>query len=390
MKDKGYRSVGIRFLGGSLIQIESIYYSRVGKEKPGKQKKGFYAGFILLGIHDYCTAAVASEISLLSTALSSTKEAQQLIMELRGYKIDEKTMFRIFKRFAERARICRDMDKLPAINDGNEKASLAISTDGGRTRIRKKKSGKKTKKGRNRYSTDWREPKLIIIYWLDDDGKRSSRHCPIIDANLEGPDEIFALLIYYLKKIGMENIKKLIFISDGAKWIWGRVKNMLPQIGLKNVEFFAALDFYHAVEHLSNIAALKKWNAQEKKKWVRKQRKRLLKGFCDKVVEEIKKVCKGTKNALLKRERAFFISHWNDGHLCYGVLKELNLPIGSGAVESAIRRVVNMRLKGAGIFWQKETANAMLLLRSYYKAGRWNMLKNMAFIGGKQNIICYP
>lgn len=390
MKDKGYRSAGVRFLGGSIIQIESIYYYRAGKEKPGKQKRGFYPGLILLGINDSCTPALASEISLLSTALSSAKETQQLLMELRGYRVDEKTIVRIFKRFAERARVCRDTDNMPAISDSNEPMSVAISTDGGRTRIRKNKSGRKTKKGRNRYSTDWREPKLIIIYWLNEEGKRSSKHLPIIDANLDGPDEIFALLMYYLKKIGMKNIKKLLFISDGAKWIWERVKNMLPQIGLENVEFFAALDFYHAVEHLNNIASLKEWNAQEKKKWVRKQRKLLLKGCCDKVIDSIQKVCKGAKNKILQRERRFFIKHWKDGHLCYGLLKSLNLPIGSGAVESAIRRVINMRLKGAGIFWHKETANAMLLLRSYYKAGRWNMLKNMAFIGGEESIKCYP
>ena len=243
-----------------------MYYHRSGKEKAKKHNKGFYPGLILLGIHDYCTPAVASEVSLLSTTSSSTKEAQQLIMELRGYNIGEKTIVRIFKRFAERARACRDMNKMPIVKKADGKMSVAISTDGGRTRIRKKKRGRKTKKGRNRYSTDWREPKLIIIYWLDDDGKKSTQYCPIIDANLEGPDEIFALLIYYLGKIGLENIKKLIFVSDGAKWIWERVKKMVIQMGLKRIEFFAALDFYHAVEHLNNLAALKKWDAQEKKK----------------------------------------------------------------------------------------------------------------------------
>jgi hypothetical protein len=34
----------------------------------------------------------------------------------------------------------------------------------------------------------------------------------------------------------------------------------------------------------------------------------------------------------------------------YKTVSELNLPIGSGAMESAIRRVVNLRLKGASIF----------------------------------------
>jgi hypothetical protein len=59
------------------------------------------------------------------------------------------------------------------------------------------------------------------------------------------------------------------------------------------------------------------------------------------------------------------------------------MPIGSGAVESAVRRVINLRLKSPCIFWTEETAEEMLLLlRAYYKSGRWNLLKKMAYEGG--------
>jgi len=59
-------------------------------------------------------------------------------------------------------------------------------------------------------------------------------------------------------------------------------------------------------------------------------------------------------------------------------IKNENLPIGSGAMESSIRRVINMRLKGAATYWLKENAEGMLMLRSYFKSGRWNMLKRLA------------
>ena len=64
--------------------------------------------------------------------------------------------------------------------------------------------------------------------------------------------------------------------------------------------------------------------------------------------------------------------------MAYAKLMALKLPIGSGAIESAVRRVINLRLKGAGLFWCRASAEAILLLRSYYKAGRWQMLKQMA------------
>jgi hypothetical protein len=40
--------------------------------------------------------------------------------------------------------------------------------------------------------------------------------------------------------------------------------------------------------------------------------------------------------------------------------------------------VVNLRIKGPGIFWHPESAEAMLMLRAFCKAGRWNLLKDMA------------
>ena len=53
------------------------------------------------------------------------------------------------------------------------------------------------------------------------------------------------------------------------------------------------------------------------------------------------------------------------------------------AVESAIRartscHSINLRIKGASIYWLPESVDAILLLRSFYKSGRWNCLQRMA------------
>src|SRR5215212_8130735 len=63
----------------------------------------------------------------------------------------------------------------------------------------------------------------------------------------------------------------------------------------------------------------------------------------------------------------------------YAALAQAGLPFGSGAIESAVRRVINLRLKGAGIFWHKPSAEAMLLLRCFAKAGRLQQLHSLAF-----------
>ena len=62
----------------------------------------------------------------------------------------------------------------------------------------------------------------------------------------------------------------------------------------------------------------------------------------------------------------------------YAGFRYFNVTTGSGCVESAIRRVINLRLKSPGIFWKRETAETMLFLRSTLLCGRWNhMLVNL-------------
>ena len=136
------------------------------------------------------------------------------------------------------------------------------------------------------------------------------------------------------------------------------------------------VDFYHAVEHLGKIAALqRRWTAAERQAWIGRQRRRLLKGGAEEVRAAIDAVCGSRPGKALKREREYFKRNGGRGRMDYARIAALKLPIGSGAIESAIRRVVNLRLKGPSISWHKTSAEAVLLLRSYYKAGRWNHLE---------------
>ncbi len=70
----------------------------------------------------------------------------------------------------------------------------------------------------------------------------------------------------------------------------------------------------------------------------------------------------------LKRDCHYFRRHCR--RFAYTWARRLSLPVGSGPMESAIRYVNNFRLKGPGIFWHEETAEAMLMIRADYKAQR--------------------
>ena len=103
---------------------------------------------------------------------------------------------------------------------------VVVSLDGGRVRGRRKKRGPKTKKGRNRFHTDWKEPKLLILYVGGDAGRPSQTWAPIIDGTLRGPEAVFALLLSYARQIGLNAADTVLFIADGAPWIWHRSKRL--------------------------------------------------------------------------------------------------------------------------------------------------------------------
>jgi DNA polymerase-3 subunit epsilon len=56
----------------------------------------------------------------------------------------------------------------------------------------------------------------------------------------------------------------------------------------------------------------------------------------------------------------------------YARFRAEGLPIGSGVIESAVRRIVNLRLKGTSMFWHPENAEGILYLRCQIKSGRWH------------------
>jgi len=140
---------------------------------------------------------------------------------------------------------------------------------------------------------------------------------------------------------------------------------------------YELVDFYHAVQHLGQVAALRKdWSAKARSRWRTQQRHLLLRGEVEQVIAAVQALCQGRNRKAIRTQRDYFIK--NQSRMAYAKLIALKLPIGSGAIESTVRRVVNLRLKGPSLFWCRASAEAILLLRSYYKAGRWNMLKCMA------------
>jgi hypothetical protein len=375
LKNDSRVQVWVRTTGGYSVPVWVTYYRRKGQRRGGKRYAGLYAGLVLLGIYDRCTPALAAEISLLAAMLGSLDEARDVLAN-RGVELDIKTVRLIAYRYAARARVVQQIEST-ALDDTVSGRRVVISTDGGRIRLRETKRGPKTKKGRRRYTGAWREPKVLIIYVVDAEGKREARFAPVIDAILKGPDAVFALLRSYLQRLGITQADQVLFIADGAPWIWKRVPVLVQALGLSTEQVHEVLDFYHAAEHLGKVSALRKdWSAKVRSRWRHQQRRLLLAGEVQRVITAVRDICRGRNSKAIRTHRDYFIK--NQSRMAYAKLMAMKLPIGSGAIESTVRRVVNLRLKGASLFWCRASAEAILLLRSYYKAGRWNLLKRMA------------
>ncbi len=102
----------------------------------------------------------------------------------------------------------------------------------------------------------------------------------------------------------------------------------------------------------------------------------VLRGEGEQGIAAVRARCRGRHSKAIRTHRDSFLK--NQSGMASAQLMALPLPIGSGAIASPVRRVVNLPLTGPSMCWCRARAEAILLLRSYYTAGRWNLLQPMA------------
>jgi hypothetical protein len=244
--------------------------------------------------------------------------------------------------------------------------------DGGRVRIRTQVQTKKRKgvKYRRKIRVEWREPKLLIVYIGDGKGRMLRGTRPWIDGTMGGPDHLMELLAMHLHRLGAARAKSLTFVSDGACWIWNRLDWVIARAGLDPKRVERVLDFYRAMHHVS--LALQALGLPEAERTRRYQalRHQVRAGRSRAVVAALREMAEGQPpESGVWTEIAFLEKH--EPHLRYDWVRYRGRPLGSGAVESAMRRVINLRLKGNGIYWREENAEGMLVLRAAAVTGRW-------------------
>jgi hypothetical protein len=374
----------VRLLGGLVIYVTTLYCSpslRTGRGR-GREGAGVYPEWALLGIQEGKSPALVREVARKTALLPSYEAARRELAE-DGLNLDIKEVHGIGQYAGQAALVYRRREleqyragKLPA---GAEKGKrLGAMIDGGRTKLRpatrKQKGQGKAKKQKRRFKTDWREVKQIIVFEMDEHGRMKKDTQPILDGTFSGPDEIMEVLAMRLHQMGASTASVVAFRADGAPWIWDRLEWVCKRLGLTAEQVSTGLDWCHAVHHVS-LALEPLLEGAERRRVFKKLRKWLRRGSWQQVVDELIRLGQAAQlldDAEVWTEVWYLFRHGDEGHLDYAQFRRRGLPLGSGAIESTIRRVINLRLKGNSIFWEEENAEAMLVLRGLVLSGRWN------------------
>lgn len=162
-----------------------------------------------------------------------------------------------------------------------------------------------------------------------------------------------------------EDYKKKVCIADGAKWIWNWAEDTYP-------DMIQILDYYHAVEKLSLYATEQIPCAEQRKKWMEKQKELLLNNHAEAVLTTLGQQQGRTEVAEKQRKAVITYYENNLKRMQYKTFREAGYLIGSGPIESAQRNVVQQRLKLSGQKWSIQGAQQIVNLRAYQKSDRWD------------------
>ena len=165
-----------------------------------------------------------------------------------------------------------------------------------------------------------------------------------------------------------DQAKELVFVCDGAVWIWKLVEQYFP----KAVQI---VDWYHACQYLTPIAKAAHAQPQAAQTWLDKTTKLLWDGDIDAVLA----ACRCHQiHPQAKEPVAQAITYYtnNADRMDYKNFRNQGYSIGSGTVESACKQIVATRLKRSGARWLEENVSLISKARAAYLSGNqiWQAL----------------
>jgi hypothetical protein len=324
----------------------------------------------LAGLPFKITPQVMLKIAYWAQNQCSYQRAEDAIREVMHINLNDDTV-RLVSNFVGGVVFDNDCKKadeaFSVLNSGNLRypkdlnGVLYIQTDGAALNTRLK----------DEEGSTWRENKLgevfsskNIHYWTDKNGKRQHQilkkeYVSYVGAASEFKKHLLACAV----RGGYGRFNETVVLSDGATWIRNLVEELFPDAQ-------HILDFFHLCENV-NTYAKHLFNVDESKykPWAKDICDSLKTGRCAQVLKELE-VFKDRKPDNCPVNLYGYISN-NVKNIDYAAYIRKGYFIGSGAIESGNKIVLQDRLKRAGMRWNISTAQAMLTLKSKAESNLW-------------------
>lgn len=210
---------------------------------------------------------------------------------------------------------------------------------------------------------EWKEMRLVAAQALGNDQA-------IYAATFGSVDEVGRRWGHCARDAGWGLNSEIHALGDGAEWIRLQTREVFGKQGR------FTCDFYHVSEYLAGAAT--SCGPQNPKRWRRTQQKRLRRGAADQVIAGLAPFLEPQTTADEEapvRSAHRYLAGRTDC-LDYPRALELDLPIGSGMIESGHRHVLQARLKKAGTAWLPDHADRIANLRVLRANGQWLSLWN--------------
>jgi hypothetical protein len=310
-----------------------------------------------LGLVDSYSPGVTRWMCRAAALAGSYQAASQDLLTYAALEIDARQIQRMITQIAPRITRWRGAQG-PVFNPVAGDI-FCVGADGtGAPMRRKELRGRKGKNGRART----REVKVGTIFTHrkpDQPDQRPERDydsttyiADIVTANVFGS----RLRAEALRR-GIAKAKVIVFLGDGAVWVWKLARINFPTA-------VCILDYYHACEHLTLLTqALYGEGSALAKKRYRQWRKALLKDKITQIISQAKAQlpARAQTRKLAKKQIAYF--ERNKARMLYQTFRQSGYFIGSGVVEAGCKTVVGQRLKLSGMLWSRKGASDLLTVR---------------------------
>ena len=217
-----------------------------------------------------------------------------------------------------------------------------------------------------REDEEWRECKVATVFdaIVNEEGEPEQGKASY-QAGVWASDELGRRMYHEARRRGLERAGRLVVLGDGARWIW-------RQSDLHFGDPIEIIDWYHACEHLWEVSREFYGDETERcRRWVDSQKGFLMTDRVEVVIHNIEKLTPRTKRQTDIRRTNLGYFGDNRERMRYGTFRKQGMFIGSGAVESACKHVVQQRFKGAGMRWKKEGLKHLMAIRLARKSNRF-------------------